>query len=398
MKVLVFAHQLVTGGTAVNAIELAAALRDLHGHEVVLFASPGRMIKLLEEKRLRFLPAPDARFHPTLGLMRALRAAVRQERPDILHAWDWWQCVDAYFAVHLLMRVPMVATDMTTTVTRVLPKRLPTTWGSPELVDRARAAGRRPVGLLVPPVDVHLNAPGAVDPAPFRARYGLRNSDITLVTVSRLAPWLKGESLRRTIQAVRSLGRDLPIRLVVVGDGDERAELERLASEANAELGRDAVVFTGMLLDPRPAYAAADIVIGMGSSALRGMAFGKPVIVVGEKAFSMPLTPETAETLYYTGMYGLGDGSATNARLIANIRELSEQSHRRLELGAFSRQFVTRYFSLERVSAALEKFYLDALTKRSPLHVAAADGIRTAAVYLREKRFATPSRSPDPNS
>ena len=41
MKILVFLHELVVGGTILNCIELATALRDVHGHEVVLFATPG---------------------------------------------------------------------------------------------------------------------------------------------------------------------------------------------------------------------------------------------------------------------------------------------------------------------------------------------------------------------
>ena len=96
MKILVFAHRLELGGTQVNAIELAAALRDLHGHQVVLFATPGPMVKLVNEKGLRLLPAPDARLHPSPGRMHALRAAVRQERPDRIHVWDWWQCLEAF--------------------------------------------------------------------------------------------------------------------------------------------------------------------------------------------------------------------------------------------------------------------------------------------------------------
>ena len=82
-----------------------------------------------------------------------------------MHVWDWWQCLDAYYAVHLMMRVPMVVTDMMMSLTGVLPKDLPTTFGTPELVERARAAGRRRVELIIPPVDVAANAPGAVDPS-----------------------------------------------------------------------------------------------------------------------------------------------------------------------------------------------------------------------------------------
>jgi hypothetical protein len=84
------------------------------------------------------------------------------------------------------------------------------------------------------------------------------------------------------------------------------ANLERLANKVNGELRRPAVAVAGATLDPRPAYAAADIVVGMGGSALRGMAFGKPVVIVGERGFSAPFTPETADFFYYNGIYGLG--------------------------------------------------------------------------------------------
>ena len=39
MKILPFLHELALGGATVNAIEPAASLR--HGHDVVVFASPG---------------------------------------------------------------------------------------------------------------------------------------------------------------------------------------------------------------------------------------------------------------------------------------------------------------------------------------------------------------------
>jgi len=396
MKILVFAHRLELGGTQTNAIELAAALRDLHGHDVVLFATPGPAVRLAERKRLRFLPAPDAHVHPSAARMRSLREAVRSERPELLHVWDWWQCLDAYYSVHLPMRIPMVVSDMMMELTRVLPKALPTTFGTPEIADQARAAGRRRVGLLLPPVDVDLNAPGAADPLPFRRQYGIENGEVTLVTVSRLSHWLKSESLLRTVEVVRTLGRELPLRFVIVGDGGVRPRLEHLAQETNTELGRPAVLLTGALVDPRPAYAAADIVVGMGSSALRGMAFGKPVVVVGAGGFSAPLTPETAESFLYRGIYGRGDGTPGNVRLAADIRELAEHPERLASLGEFSRQFVVRHFSLETVSASLAEFCQGAVTEVPRLRVAAADGLRTAIVYLRERRFLVHSRDPAP--
>ncbi len=123
----------------------------------------------------------------------------------------------------------------------------------------------------------------------------------------------------------------------------------------------------------------------MGGSALRGMAFGKSVIIVGEQGFSAPFTPETAESFYYKGIYGLGNDSPGNARLVADIRGLAEHPAQRSALGQFSRQFVVRRFSMEVVCARLEEFCRGAVTKAPKLHVIVADGLRTAAVCLRRE-------------
>jgi glycosyltransferase involved in cell wall biosynthesis len=382
VKILVFADRLEFGGTQVNAIELTEALRDLHGHEVVLFATPGPMARVAEEKGIRVLPAPWASAHPSLAVMSTLREAVRREKPDLIHLWDWTQCMDAYYSVHLPMRIPMVVTVMTMDLPRLLPKALPTTLGTPELLEQARAAGRKPLELILPPVDIHRNAPEAADGAAFRAQYDIRVGEVALVTVSRLVKWMKAESLLNTIRAVGALAGDLPLRLIIVGDGTARAELERLAETTNSELGKQTVIMTGALLDPRPAYAAADIVVGMGGSALRGMAFSKPVVIVGEKGFSAPFNNESATYFYNKGIYGVGDGTGGYERLLENIRNLAGSPASFAELGDFSRKFVQRFFSVEKVSAKLSAFCEAAAVGRPRLEVAIADGIRTAAVAV----------------
>jgi L-malate glycosyltransferase len=381
MKILVYAHRLEWGGTQVNAIELSATLRDRYGHDVVILATPGPMSQMAVDKGLRLLPAPDAHVHPSLSRMRALRAAIRQERPDVLHVWDWWQCLDALYAAYLPMRLPMVVSDMTMTVNRFLPKSVPMTFGTPELKDRAGAAGRRCLEVIVPPVDVAFNAPNAVSTDEFRHKYGLTEQTINIVTVSRLVKFMKSESLFRTVDAISTLGKKLPLRLLLVGDGDAREELQARADEVNAALGREAVTLAGPMLDPRPAYAAADIVVGMGGSALRGMAFAKPTLIVGESNFSMPFNPDTAEFFGYHGIYGIGDGAPDNARLTANLEALARQRAMHAELGSFSRDFVVRHFSLESVTQRLNAFLSETAQRRPRVASAMCDGLRTAAVH-----------------
>ena len=69
----------------------------------------------------------------------------------MIHAWDWFQGVDAYYGEHLLRGVPLIVTDMSMVLERLLPKSVFTTFGTPALVDTATAAGFRRAALLLPP-------------------------------------------------------------------------------------------------------------------------------------------------------------------------------------------------------------------------------------------------------
>jgi L-malate glycosyltransferase len=387
MKVILFLHELALGGTTVNAVELATALRDQHGCEVILFAPRGPMVELVVRSRLRYVEAPAANMHPCLARMKALRSLVRHEHPDLVYVWETWALMDAYFAVHVPMRVPILLTDMQMHVTRLLPRAVPTTFGTPELVEMARAAGSRDVSLLLPPVDLRANAPGSHDSVQARVSLGVSANEVLVVVVSRLVHSMKGESLHRAIDAVATLGRDFPIRLLIVGDGSARRELENRAAAVNADLRREAISLPGALLDPRPAYSAADIVVGMGGSAMRAMAYAKPIIVVGESGFAATLTPETAPTFHHQGLFGRGNGASDAERLLNEIRGLAASPERRCSLGKFSLQFVQTHFSLDVVAGHLKVLCNAAATARPRGPELMFDCLRTAAIYLRERRF-----------
>lgn len=395
MKVLVYAHQLEVGGTQTNAIELAAQLRSGHGHDVVIFATPGPMAKLIEERRLPYIAAPVPGGLPSWAMMRALSQAIRREKPDVIHVWDWWQCVNAQVVANVLHGTPIVVTDMISVggIEAALPRSAITTFGTPERVELAKLEGRARAALLLPPIDVAHNAPGASDGQAFRAAWGVQPGEVVAITVSRLDPFLKLESIRRTIAAIGEAGRDLPLKLILVGDGDARQESQALANEVNERLGRQAVVLAGMMLDPRPAYAAADIVIGMGGSSLRGMAFSKPVVVVGERGFARTFTPETSGYFLSHGLFGTGDGGPDNSHLVEAICSVAQDAGRRRELGRFSRAFVESHFSLEAVGRQLDHYLREAVTSPVGRLTALKEAARTAAIL--GARVAVPRRVRD---
>jgi glycosyltransferase involved in cell wall biosynthesis len=389
MRVLVFAHRLELGGTQTNAIELAAAVRDKHGWDVTLFAEPGPAAALAQARGLRMIPAPGAVGHPSPTVMRALRAAVRETKPDLIHAWDWPQCFDAYYGEHLALGLPLLCTVMGMTVPSFIPRALPTTFGTRELADRARRMRSGPVDLLEPPVDVDFNAPGAVDVAAFRAKYGLTADRFTVAVVSRLVEWLKLESLLRGIAAVDVLAKEMPIRLVVVGEGTAAAQVAERAAEVNDRHGAEVITLTGGLVDPRPAYEAADLMLGMGGSALRSMAFAKPLVVLGEQGFSLPLEESSRAYFRQHGWYGLGDGDLSPDRIADQVRPLVTDPARRAELGALGRRIVTEHYGLEPAAAGLVRLYERVAARRPRRLAAAAEGGRTA-VMLGSRKLPAP--------
>lgn len=93
MKIILFLHEFVVSGTSINAIELAVKLRDLRGHDLILFASPGPLSRVAQQSGLKWIPAPSARMHPYLPKMRALRSLVKRtalgSTPEILSRWTF---------------------------------------------------------------------------------------------------------------------------------------------------------------------------------------------------------------------------------------------------------------------------------------------------------------------
>jgi len=154
--------------------------------------------------------------------------------------------------------------------------------------------------------------------------------------------------------------------------------------------GRRAVVLTGELADPRPAYAAADVMLGMGGSALRGLAFGAPLVVQGERGFWRLLTPESAPTFLDQGWYGVGsdvDSVAGVDRLAGILTDLLADPGARERLAGYGRRLVVERFSLDRAAAVQEDVYAAVLAGVPVRGRAAvtADAARSAAGVTRHQ-------------
>jgi glycosyltransferase involved in cell wall biosynthesis len=386
MKVLVYPHSMELGGSQFNAVQLAEAVRDL-GHQVTVASETGPLMDRVRETGLEHIEIPRHRARPSPRVSQMLRNIVNGGGVDVVHGHEWPPIVEAFLNVGLSTRTAVVGTVMSMSVPSFLPRSVPLTVGTEMIRRAAVAAGHQDVTLLEPPVDTKSDHP-LLDGTSFRVAQNIGPDEIVIAMVCRLVPNLKLEGLLSACDAVGAMGLDgRTVRLLIIGDGPARPTVEARAARINALLGRTAVILVGEMSDPRPGYAAADVIIGQGGSALRGMAFGKPLVVIGEDGFSELLTPESAPTFLQQGWYGLGRGSrgAGPDALRSALEVVLVSTSLRQELGSFGRRLVENRFSLAHAARTIEQTYLRALRGKIARGRRLADAGRCAASLARYK-------------
>ncbi|QIX27859.1 glycosyltransferase [Nocardioides sp. JQ2195] len=385
MRVVVYPHSMEIGGSQLNAVELAAAA-TAQGHEVLVYSEPGPLVDRVHALGLEHVVRREARLRPGWETAADLRRLVRSRRIDVVHGYEWPPILEAYAATRGgIGRSTAVGTVMSMSVAPFLPSSLPLVVGTAQIRDHVRASHSGPVHLLEPPVDARENAPG-VCPEPPVDVVGLEPGALRIVVVSRLVRELKLEGVLTAVRAVQELAAEQVVQLVVVGGGPELGTVRRAAASANAAAGRTVVLVPGESPDPRWAYGSADVCIGMGGSALRCLAFGKPLVVQGEGGFFELLTPETCPTFLAQGWYGRGslDPERAVEHLCCVLRRLRDPGLR-ADLGAFGRELVVSRFALDAAAGLQEAVYRDALDRRASAPRVLSDTTRSGAGLISYK-------------
>jgi L-malate glycosyltransferase len=389
MRLLVAPHNLAIGGSQLNAIDLAAGVAEA-GHEVIVYGPRGPLEDRIRARGLEYVPARPLRYRPAPSRIAQLASLARRRKLDLIHAYEWAPCLDAYYGAHLGAGVPLVCTVLSMSVSPLVPASVPLLMGTAALGTEARRTHDAPVWVLEPPVDAGADHPGIAG-GPFRRANDVPAGSPLVVTVSRLSLELKLDALIRAIDAADILAAQMPMRLVVVGGGPAEAALKERAAVVNRRWCRDVVTFTGPMADPRPAYAAADVVVGMGSSALRAMSIGRPVVVQGERGFSEIFEAGTYDYFLRHGFWGIGDEPPTAHRLAGQLQTLLFDEDRRRELGAFGRRTVQERFSLRRAVRTQLEVYEEVLRRAPAPRLAGAATAAARAMQL-ELRAHDPRR------
>jgi glycosyltransferase involved in cell wall biosynthesis len=184
------------------------------------------------------------------------------------------------------------------------------------------------------------------------------SGDVVALYAGRLVPIKRVDLLLRALARARAAGA--PLRLVVLGDGELRPALERLA----AELGIAAsVTFLGYRDDVVPHLAAADLAV------LSSANEGTPVALIEAAAAGRPSVGTRVGGVADVVAEGTGRlvASGDEEALAHALTELAGDRELRLRLGAAARDHVRARYSSERLLADVDRLYrelLDARAKR----------------------------------
>jgi len=187
-----------------------------------------------------------------------------------------------------------------------------------------------------------------------RSRLGVAKDETLVVAVGRLLP-VKGFAY--LVDAVAEAASELPsLRLVVVGDGDERSELERRATPLGPR-----VVFTGAVEPEQvPSYLAAADMVAVPSIHHEGYVDGLPNVVLEAMAAGKPVVASRVGGLrdvIRDGDNGVLVPEQDVGALAGAITRLARDPELRMRLGSAGQRLVRDELTWEAVGERLESVF-----------------------------------------
>lgn len=365
LRVLIVTDEMEVGGTQRQIVHLARGLHQ-RGHQVTVlyFRERSFLVDELERDGVGCVEVPKrGKIDP--GFVLRLSAEVRRLAPDVIHGFAF--SGELWSAIAHLQQRGQRPPALVTSVRGLYEWYRPWQWRlkrwvagrSAHVVSNSREAALyacRQMGLPENTIDVIYNGAEVPDEAqlaatraPTRAALGLAPDEAAILFVGRLVALKNVPVLLRALRRLVDAG--LRPRLLIAGDGPERAAIEQLVAQLG--LGAQARLL-GQRSDVPELMAAADVVVlpslreGLSNVILEGMMSGRAV--VGSRVGG---TPELIDD----GVSGWMFESDNDAALAEVLQRLVTHSSDRERLGAQARAQAVARFGIPAMVLAYEQLY-----------------------------------------
>jgi glycosyltransferase involved in cell wall biosynthesis len=371
MKILYVLTSAAFGGVSRHVIALATHVHG-QGHDVAVLAGPEpRLVRTLRAAGVRVIVNPH--FVQPISPARDLRAtaavvaALRAEKPDLVSAHSTKAGLAARLAAALLRHPRVIFTahgwkfiagqpsigGRVSAATERLAAR-----ASARIVCVAEADRRLALEYHVGRPEQFVVIHNGIDPRAFpgadgaRVRKELDLGDLPVIaSVGRLAEQKDPHTLLAACGALRD-----DVRLLLVGDGPLRADVERIVSSNERLAGR--VLVLGEREDVPDILAAADVFLltsrweGLSRAVIEAMLSGLPVV-----ATDVGGTAELVQEGVTGTLVRPGDASA----IVRALDGLVADSARRRRWGAAGRARALGGFTIDAMFDATTRLYHEVL-------------------------------------
>lgn len=303
------------------------------------------------------------RFDPRVT--KQLRNIVSQHAPDIIQT----HMVKSHFLVKLSGihdRYPWIAYHhgYTTTDLKMRAYNQLNRWSLPSarrviavcrpFADQLSRVGVQPERLVVCHNSIVRPSPITEDQrSVLRQKLNLVNGERVVLSVGRLSREKGHTDLVAALAVLRELDPELRLKLIIIGEGPTRAQVERVAQQAGLT---DRVTFLGQISDVQPYYAIADALAlpshseGSPNVLLEAMAAGIPVVAsavggvpeIAVDESSALLVPARDTQKFARALYRVLTDTELAQRLgeaaIARVEdEFSPESYARMLVGTYDK-------------------------------------------------------------
>lgn len=208
---------------------------------------------------------------------------------------------------------------------------------------------KRSVSVIHNGVDTERYSENSLDSTrgEIRNKYGIAEDEVVLGMV---AQFRKEKAHKHCLQAVeRLVNKGYKIRLVLVGDGPEKEDIEDYAGNLGI---LDKVSFTGLLTDVREVLLATDVFVltsvaveTFSNAALEAMAMGNPAVLSDISGASEMIDENVNGFLYPPG----------DIDSLTGVLETLMSESTRIKMGKAARKKVEEAFSLDRMIDSYEE-------------------------------------------
>lgn len=386
LNVLLSLMQLDIGGAETHVVELAKELKR-KGINPIVTSNGGAYEKELTEAGIKHYCVPLQNKNPInmLKSVSRLKHIIRSENIDIVHSHAR---IPSFIlgGLNKRMKFPFVTTAHWVFNTKWGLKYL-TDWGEKTVAVSEDIKTYLMDNYRVPAGDIQVTINGIdtdkfspdTDKSEIMAELGIKDTDTVIVYVSRLdeSRSLVAKQLIDIIPKVDKLCDNL--KVIVVGDGDDFANVKACTDKVNKELNRDCVVLTGARTDINRLVAPAHLFVGVSRAALEAMAAEKPVIIAGNEGYIGLFEPSKLQVGIDTNFCCRGCAESSGELLYDDIKKFFELGEtEQSELAKYGRELIKSDYSVTRMADDTIKIYDWALQKNDEIIISGYYGFKNS--------------------